>query len=354
MLQSRKNAGRALRTGTAAALAVCLLAGSAPVLADDSAYRTTTVERGTISVEAQANVSYEYTARTAIRYETDCGSAKFVRYLVERYDYVVQGQPIAEIETGVDEIAVKELELELQRAEEARDEFYKSMDERLESAENAVKESAGTQKAIARLRLEELELELERSKASADEGVEALREQLAAYETAAVTTRILAPASGMVGWINRYITGDALYDNTVLGEIYGYEDILYYVPDAGGVLRYGMKVTLQDATKKTYPGTVVSCPGKYLSANFETEGAYIRLNRPPEAWNDMTAAYETIRIEDVLLVSAAAVKSDKDGSYVVELKDGKLAKRYFTAGKTVKDICYAVDGLTEGMTVVIQ
>lgn len=354
MLKSRKNRRTARKAGFSAALTVCLLAGTVPVSADDSRYKTTTVEYGTMSVEAQVSVSCEYTEHTPIRFEYEYGAPVFAGYLIERYDYVEKGQPIAEVATNVDEIAIEELKLKLQRAEEARDEFYKNMDEQLENAKKAAEGSAGAQKTIAKLRLEQLEMEFERSRKSADEGVDALKEQLAAYESASEVTQILAPASGMVGWLNRYKSGEILSDGIVLGEIYGYDNVMFYVTDMSGVLRYGMKVTFTDKTKKTYAGTVVSCPGKYLSGSFETETAYIRPNVMPEVWDGLQAAYETIHIENVLLVSESAVKNDKNGSYVVELKDGKLTKRYFTAGKTVKGVCHVIDGLTEGMTVVIQ
>lgn len=354
MLKIREKGKRARRFGFSALLTACLLAGTTPVSADDSFYRTTTVEYGTMSVEAQMSVSCEYTQQTEIQFEYPCGVPVFMGYLVKRDDYVIKGQPIAEIEIRVDDIAVEELRLKLQRAEEARDAYYENMEKQLENAKRAAEENTGTQKTLAGLRLEQLEMEFEKNRVTVDEGVEALQEELEAYESAAEVTQILAPESGMVGWLNYYKNGEILPNDTVLGGIYSRSNVMFYITDQSGVLRYGMKVTFTDKTKRTYAGTVVSCPGKYLSEGFETNTAYIRPDVMPEVWEDLQAAYETIHIENVLLVSESAVKSDKNGSYVVELEDGKLTKRYFTAGKTVKGVCYVIDGLTEGMTVVIQ
>lgn len=122
--------------------------------------------------------------------------------------------------------------------------------------------------------------------------------------------------------------------------------------DPNSVMRYGMRVQLNESKDISYECKVVSCGSKYLSGNFETDKTYVK-PIDPRSWG-FDATYENIRIDNILLVDAGAVKNDKNGSYVVELKDGKLSKCYFTIGKTINDLCYALDGLTEGMTVIIR
>ena len=113
-----------------------------------------------------------------------------------------------------------------------------------------------------------------------------------------------------------------------------------------------MKVTIKDGMGNTYSSTVISSGEKYLSSSLKTADAYLK-PESIDSWG-FDGIYKNIEINNVPLVDSAAVRRDRDGDYVVELKDGELIKRYITIGKAVNNLCYAVDGLTEGMTVVIQ
>lgn len=332
-------------------LAVSLFAGTMPVSAEDGAYQTTTVEKGSMSVEAQMQASYEYTESVPVVFESGCGSTTFVRYVVNPNDYVSEGDVIAVISTGVDEIVLEETKLRLQRAEESRDKTYADMQEQYDAAVKAVEGSSGTQKQIAALRLEKLTMQQERSKRSIEEGIEDIQEQLAAYEQVLGVTQILSPAHGMVTGLTCW-PNSTIGDGTQVAVIRSVAEAMFTVRDMSGVLRYGMEITLVDGMGNRYAGKVVSSSPKYLSNSFNGEKAFVRPNLQ-EAWA-FNAIYENVQINNVLIVKSAAVKNDKDGTFVVELKDGKLSKCYFTVGKMVNDLCYAIDGLTEGMTVIVN
>lgn len=353
MWKNKKNCRK--KAVVAALLTGCLLAGAVPVSADDTAYETTTVARGTMSAEAQLQINYEYVKKVPVYFSSAYGATTFLGYVVEPGDYVGEGEPIANISTEVDEILLEEMRLRLQRAEEARDQAYAEMQKRHEEAQRAAAESTGTQKQIALLRLEQLEMEQEREKRQTEEGLLSLREQLEACEQEAGRTQILSPVSGrLITSMNYYRVGGEIANGAQVCIIECSVEPMFTAKDANGVMRYGKEMTILGPEKKRYRAKIVSCSSKYLSDGFQTTMAYFKPDpNELETWG-FDAVYENVHIENILLVDTAAVQKDRDGTYVVELKDGKLTKCYFTVGKTVNNLCYAIDGLTEGMTVVIQ
>lgn len=339
----------------AVALAAGFLLQSTSVTADELGFVTTTVERGTISVTSQTNVSVEYPHREPIVFYSGYGSASFVKYYVDRYDMVEEGDPIAEIYTFVDDIDYEELCLDLERARQERDDFYVKYEKEIAQAEENI-EKAGSEreKKLARFEWELCKIDLDSTKEELDRKVEQLEERMESIEEAKETTQILAPATGSVGRLQSYWPWETIYNGTVLGEIYLVDEPIFSVQDLTGILRYGMKIDIEDSKGNHYEGTVVSCSKRYLSDGFAKDDAYIQMEELPEQLSNMTAHYETMRIENVLIVDSKAVKTDNDGSYVMVLADGKLMKRYFVAGRSTNGKCYVVDGLDEGMTVVIN
>ncbi len=348
---------RALKGMTAAALSGILLlsgaTGTSTVIADDTSYTTATVTRGTLSAKAQAKTSVYYPEFTMIQFASDYGSATFVEYVVERGMVVEEGQVIAKIRTEVDDISMEELKLKLKRAEKKYAEFLEQMETALKDAEAAVSLAAGNEKRLAKLRLEKQQLEYDKRLKAEEESIEALRERMQVYENAGLVTEITAPVSGTIGWLEQYRGGDTIWDKAVIGGIYDTDKMLFTVKDMTGVLRYGMKLTLEDGKGKQYEGIVVSTSSDLLNPGLVQEVAYIRAEGadPTQSYN---AHYETIRMDDVLLVTASAVKTDTTGSYVMVLKDGKPSKQYFAAAKTINGQCYILSGLEEGTTVIIN
>ncbi|MDE7328040.1 MAG: hypothetical protein K2N63_17465 [Lachnospiraceae bacterium] len=330
----------------------CVLAGSVPVSADDTTYRTTTVERGTLEVEATVQAVYSSTKLVPVFFNCKYGTASFVSYAINEGEYVGKGTPIINIQTSVDEIALEEVKLRLERQKKSCGKEFANMQAQYDAAKKAVEESSGTGRQIAQLRLEKLEMEQERAKRQLEEELAKVQEELDAYEDIMGMTQILAPETGYVTRLNYFGEGATLFDGTQVAKISSSEEALFTVKDENSVLRYGMRVSLKDGMGNVYDTTVVSIGDKYLSSAFTTKIAYLKPDLPG-AWG-FNAIYKNVNINNVLLVDAAAVRRDVNGDYVMELKDGELSKCYITIGKTVNNLCYAVDGLTEGMTVIIQ
>lgn len=336
------------------ALVASNFAGAATAIADDTAYTLTTVERGTLLTKAQAKASIYYPEWASIDFTSDYGSATFVKFVVESGAYVEKGQVIAEIRTEVDDIAMEELNLQLKRAQEDYEEFLTQMESALQAAEAAVGAALSeNEKKVAELELEKQRTEYMKRKVSAETGVLALEKRKQIYEAAEETTEVVAPVSGVIGWLNRYRNGDTIWDGASLGGIYDTSKTLFTVKDMTGVFRYGMSVTLKDSQGNEHVGEVISCSSDSISQYLLQETAYIRIENP-DPMLSYTAAYETIRMENVLLVSASAVKTDAGGTYVLTLSDGRPMKQYFVSAKIVNGTCYVLSGLTEGMQVIIN
>lgn len=349
-----KKAGKTIGALLLTAILLTLdCSGAVMAIADDTAYTLTTVERGTLLTKAQAKASVYYPEWTSIEFSSDYGSATFVKFLVESGDYVEEGQVIAEVQTKIDEIEMEELKLKLTRAEEDYEEFIAQMESALQAAEAAVAAASGTEKKIAELKLEKQQMEYAGRKASAEANVQALAQRKEIYEKAEETTQIVAPIAGVIGWLNRYRSGDTIWDGSSVGGIYDTSKMLFTVKDMTGVLRYGMTVTLKDSKGNEHIGEVISCNSDSISSHLLAETAYIRIE-DPDPKQSYTAAYETIRMENVLLVNASAVKTDAGGTYVLMLSEGRPVKQYFISAKIVNGTCYILSGLTEGMQVIIN
>jgi len=237
-------------------LAAIFCAGEVPICAEDTGYRTTTVTRGTITAEATVPASYHYTSSLPIEVNFGCGSVKFVQYATKSGEYVSEGDVIAYITTGVDEITLEEIKLRMQRAEESREEAYAKMEEAYRAAQEAVGKSSGTQKKIAELRLEQLGMEQERQKRAVEENFAVIKEQYDTYQNVLETKEIVAPKFGLITQLNYYSPGALIPDGASIGTLLISDEAMFSVADIGSVLRYGMPVKLIDGMGEEYGSSV--------------------------------------------------------------------------------------------------
>ena len=90
-------------------------------------------------------------------------------------------------------------------------------------------------------------------------------------EEAKETTQILAPATGSVGRLQSHWPWETIYNGTVLGEIYLVDEPIFSVQDMTGILRYGMKIDIEDSKGNHYEGTVVTCSKRYYTDGFSKD-----------------------------------------------------------------------------------
>lgn len=345
--------------GLAAFLAACLLilqtSGDGSVLAASSEIQTTTVEKGSLVVSATADVSVYYPDREEIYYESDYGWCSYLYYYVASGEYVHKGDPIAEISIDVDAIAMEEIRVKLQRAREDLQAFVDSSEEQLLRAQEAIDNAEEGEKEIAILQKEKLKEELDYNMLWLQKNVEDLEKSLKVYEQAASTTTLVAPEDGIVGNLEAFWPNQMLAPHSKIGEIYLTNRIFFEVKDPNKILQYGMDVVLTDRDGNTYPATVISSNHDTLSENQRMEKAYIMALAEvgSDAMRKLTVTYETVHMDNVLIVNASCLKNDTGGTYMMVYDNEKLLKQYVTVAKIAGGTAHILDGAKEGMKVVV-
>lgn len=354
-------------------------------------YNTTEVYRGDFTTLLQMSAipvfpTYEYV--------TIAGSGitlgnytqiVFGEYLVSEGSMVQEGDALFtfSLVTSYDVITEASRQLQLQRSQEEYEAYAAS--QAAQQAEWYAQIAAmedGIEKQIQTYEYTKAQLQLEASLQAMQENIEAMEAQLS--ETSFYT--VTAPISGIVSQLDGELKeGDEIFEETQMGIVSSASEVLFEVEDADRQLRCGQQVTLHSGDYWSYGGdieytdedisysaTVVSAPSA-LSPDMQRltgftaylrleDGADIIVNNMYSEWGYIygyTFIAEVIDTADVLLVDASAVQKEKDTkddlmkTYVYVLEDGKLHKRFFTSGGTNVSVYWVIDGLEEGMTVVI-
>lgn len=320
-------------------------------------YNTTTVKRDNLIIEVTAKVDPFFLNDTSITFDSPYGNATFVKYLVKQGDVVTEGQDIAEIKYSVDDIELAKLNIDLKKAEDNYKDYITRRDNELKELKEAVNNAAdATAKQIAKLMLEKKTMQYAASDENNLANVEAIREKIANANVCKEITTIKAKNDGIIGWLQRRNANSSIHDGSYMGAILAMDEMYFALGDPNSIIRYGMKVKLIDEAGNEYAAHTVTCCSNVLSDEVKSKTAYFMPDddlSQVNMWN-MTVKYETMHLENVIIIPSGAVKTDKRGSYVRELANGAVYKRYFTLGKTVKDKVYAADGLSEGMTIIVD
>ncbi len=336
-------------------------AGTSQSYALNEDYATTVVTRQDMSVTVTVDVGINFLDNEDIVFDSIYENASFVQYLVERGQEVAEGQDLVKIQYNVDPIALAQMEIELRKAEESYNSYILSRDSELSELTNAIDEATDDAgREIARLRLEKKQMEYGKEDISRLEYVESVRAKVNNAKAAETVTTIKSPADGVVGWLQRMNSGDTIYDGSYFGTIMklGSDNVIFTLSDPNSIMRYGMEVTLTDASGNEYPAHVVSSSNAGLSGSMKAQTAYIVAdeNIPVSAlWSfKMSVTYETIHLEDVVIIPKSALNKDKYGNYVREITGNTIVKRYVTLGREIKDRCFIADGLAEGTTIIVE
>lgn len=332
---------------------------------ESAEYDTTTVEYGDMVSSAQASAYVEYPYSQNVQCEVKSDSTQFVEYLVENWTYVTKGTPLVSIKTDVDEITLKDLNERLYLAQEAYDCLKAEYDGEFKAAQLRIDNAEGSG---AR---EKYELMYDKLKSEADyalsqkmDEVDGLMGEICDANEAVTATSINASADGVVYFADRYLNGDIINYGDSIAAIYITDKIMLSAKDTSGIFEYGMKVTVTsgvtDSSMKpvTLHGEVVSADSTFLSDSLKSDTAYIKIDEDTAGLSfsrKVTITYDTFSLNNVLLIASDAVNSDSAGSYVYVLgSGGGLTKQYFLPGHTGNNMCYIVDGLTQGTVAVIR
>lgn len=351
-------------------------------------YNTTEVYRGDYTQLLQMDATAVYptyanvTVRTSGIELGNDAQLVFEEYLVSEGSVVKEGDALFtfSVVTASDKISEASAQLRLQRSREEYEAYAAA--QTAQQAQWYAQLSAmeeGTEKQIQMYEYTKAQLQLEDTLQAMQDNIAALEAQIS--EDAVYT--VTAPNAGIITELNRELAaGDEIAPDTYIGGLSSATEVLFVVTDADTKLRCGQQVTLHTsgywgygdnaeygADDETYSATVISAPSALSPDMQRLSGfsAYLRVDDVDSismvseydmyySWGYgkiYTMVAEVIDTSDVLLVDAAAVQMDEDKTYVYVLESGKLHKRYFTAGGTNAKVYWIIDGLEEGMTIVL-
>ena len=318
------------------------------------------LQRKDFATTMSVSAAIYYPKSTQIKYETDYSNAKFVNYVVKNGDMVEAGDPIAVIESKYDAADIRELELKLQRAKEDLSEIEIEKIEKLNEANKLLDKMYSWNSEglihLAQLSIDSITEDYDMRILRQKKVIEDIRKNLNKMYDAKNTSEILAPTSGVVNDIQFYKEKDELWDGAYLGRVDDPATILYKVGDQNGIFRYGMDVSLKDKNGNMYKGKVVSYTAPILTNSVTMTNAYVEITDEGivDYPSKVDVEYTVISYKNAIVLSDREYENDENGYYVLEKTIFGNLKHYFTPSKRINGSVIALDGLDEGMTIVIQ
>ncbi|MDE7224742.1 MAG: hypothetical protein K2O34_13305 [Acetatifactor sp.] len=341
-------------------LDLSVLSGEGNTGDDWNSYSVYTLSYGVFStqmVSLRANMRMLETACVKAEYRT--GTMRLTELLVDKYQYIAAGTPVAAVSMEVDDMDIQEMERRLLRLQQryaaAQEEFLENQEER-----EAQFARWDPQRSIDITRYNQAQLDFEQTAISYERQIADLQEQIAELKKLAGQTQILAEQDGYVLDIALLQRGQKLENGTVLIMLASADKICLEFADQLEHYGYGNQVTLQAGEawqNKNYDAMVISAVSKSLSSDWDLTVSRLAgdydiaelLGNGP-----FNVSGETSVMENVLLVPAEAVTVEKQKYYVTVLgDDGSMTKTQFIPGGSNTDYYWVFDGLEEGARIVV-
>lgn len=273
----------------------------------------TQVTRGDFVVTATVSGTVVYPKEETLRYEFPYGTVYFLEMTGTDSSVKEAGDAIAKIYVEIDPIELASMERQLQR-----------MEERGETG-SAYEELKTT--------LEEMQEAYNQTEIVMEEGGLLLEQENPRYGSQLTSYSIVVADLG---------------------------EQLIQVDNTGKQFRYGQEVTVSakiNGKTVTGKGNVISASANSVSEELAGSVAYIALaEESAELYTGSTiqVTVETVHMENVLLLDASAVYTEK-GKQMVKIKDTYgLHAVTFSFGRKNNSKYWVVDGLEEGAQVLIQ
>lgn len=313
-----------------------------------------------ISYGGESYFEIYYADSVVVRYETDYSNASFIDFNVKIGDEVVVGDVIATISSNAEAAKIKEQELKLIRAQEDLVDLRDSYTTAIADADYKIQWSkdhySSLEISTEELNKESIVLDYERRIAAQEEYIKDTKKLYNEMTAAKNTTEIKATADGKIADIAKLKDGATIYDGSYIAKIDKLDEIFYVYPDAGNIFRYGMQITLDDFSGNKYHGEVVSCASPVLSSGITVKTVYVRITDelPERKPAKLKASYDTISYKNAIVLEEGEFYTDENGTYVIESTLWGNIKHYFTPSRKIGGKVIALDGLSEGMTIVIE
>lgn len=325
-----------------------------------NSYNTYTLSYGTFStqmVPLRANLRMLETA--CVKAEYPMGTMRLTELLVEKYQYITAGTPVARVSMEIDEVDLQELERKLLRLQQRyladQEEFVESQEKR-----EALFARWPPQRTIDEIRYEQAQLDFAQVAARYERQIADLQEQIQELSYLAGQTEILAEEDGFILDVSILQRGQKLDNGTVLIRLAPADKICLEFADQLEHYGYGNQVTLLAGDTKvarSYEAMVSSAVGKVMGSQWEKgvsqlTGEYDIAQLLGSGPFNVTG--ETGVMENVLLVPFEAVTVEKQKYYVTVLGEGgSMTRTQFIPGGSNADYYWVFDGLEEGTRIVV-
>lgn len=325
-----------------------------------NSYSTYTLTYGTFSTEMTAlRANLRMLETTCVKAEYQVGTMRLTELLVEKYQYVKAGTPVARVTMEIDEVDLQELERKLlrlqQRYIEAQEEFLESQEKR-----EALFARWPPQRTIDIIRYDQAQLDFEQTAAGYERQIADLQEQIEKLQGLARQTEIVAEEDGFILDVSLLQRGQKLDNGTVILQLAPADKICLEFSDQLEHYGYGNQVTVVMGERKvaqSYDAMVISAVGKALSSQWDVsvsrlEGDYDIAQLLGNGPFNVTG--QTSVMENVLLIPAEAVTVEKQKYYVTVLGEGgSMTKTQFIPGGSNAKYYWVFDGLEEGVRIVM-
>ena len=354
---------------TAAALWLCLSLASAQasvqspnlisedmIVSNTTNYNTCVTEYGVLEEEfsASGDIFLPYTYELYPKAD----GLKFEKFTVERGDVVRKGDVLAVFSANVDEVALEEKRLELERAQETSALELRSRQEAIDGMYMELLEIKDSYDAqMLKLKIRREELALEQYAWQAETEIENIRRSIDAFEEERAESVITAPADGIIERTLTKRAGDRIAQGEPMLIMYRTDSALVEVRNKMGNLRYGMEVeiTVGNINKQTIHGRVVGAD-YMLPEGQRTDTVYVK----PEYYDPVTTPIDnprvtgkTVWLDNAMTLPRKAVSLESGRHYVTKYEDGMARKRTINAS-LIRQQVLVLQGLEAGEEIILD
>lgn len=324
-------------------------------------YQIITLTKSTFEEEALNQIlRRSYINVPTVRFELDGIPARLGEYVAEYLQYVEEGDVIATAYTEVDEIALNEAKVKLQRLQERRQAAQEQAEEDLAKLEEEGKTIYDDyDEDIHRIKITQRQQDWENTKYNYDRQIEDAREALNKLTQVGKVYEIKAPVSGHVFYSRKYVAGDELKEGDYICHIMSSNVVYTSTEQQAEYFYYGMDVTFDNRNGLT-PATVVNGGSWILYGNLDTKETIFKLEFDKDiseldqtGLNNLVLKASLKTVENVIVIPKKAVTVEEEQYFVTVLKeDGTLLKTEFLPGGSDVENYWVLEGLTEGMQIV--
>ncbi len=316
---------------------------------------TSTAEYGNLEAERTLSGTLYYPIRTELTSPVSGCAMKEIA--VKQNDHVKAGDLIASLEpVSEDQRSEKQRQIEQKKAEIEKVRNYTN--QQIASYQQTMSASSDpNERQICQLKIQEQQMILDHMETEYADDIATLEAEMQQIQSVESVEGIYAPYDGVISNVYQIPEGTVLTEGRVIVEMYSEETVLVQAKNPGDI-RYGQTVQVFGGVgdmRTEYKGTVVGADNP-LEDSLKNDWLYIRLEEEfdPQALVNIEIKATGYQVENVLVVKAAAVFTQKEQQYVYLLEDGELKRRHVIVGGSDGTNTWILQGLSEGDVVSIQ